>query len=144
LTVKTKAPSITKEWLAQQKHPVAQLVLDIRRLDRLKEVFVKNFVLESNHKGRIHCQFNQLKSDENGTVTGRFSSSQPNLQQIPKKGDDGKLIRTIFVAEDPAQRWHTQGRAGGGRRDQAHNGTGRSAQCAAQGRCHVRPQLGRV
>jgi DNA polymerase I-like protein with 3'-5' exonuclease and polymerase domains len=106
LTEKTKAPSITKEWLAQQKHPTTQLVLDIRRLDRLKEVFVKNFVLESNHKGRIHCQFNQLKSDENGTVTGRFSSSQPNLQQIPKRGDDGKLIRTIFVAEDSAQRWH--------------------------------------
>jgi DNA polymerase-1 len=62
-------------------------------------------VLEGNHKGRIHCQFNQLKSDENGTVTGRFSSSQPNLQQIPKKGEDGKPIRKLFLP-DEQQRWH--------------------------------------
>src|SRR5262249_1659859 len=71
-TEKTGAPSFTKTFLAQHDHPIAKLVLDVRRLDKLKETFVKGFVLEGNHKGRIHCQFNQLKSDENGTITGRF------------------------------------------------------------------------
>lgn len=91
--------------MAQHEHPVAQLVRDIRHLDRLKETFVKGFVLEGNYKGRIHCQFNQLRSDEGGTVTGRFSSSQPNLQQIPIRGDDSKPIRTVFIAEQ-SQHWH--------------------------------------
>jgi DNA polymerase I-like protein with 3'-5' exonuclease and polymerase domains len=105
LTEKTGAPSFTKAFLAQHEHPTAKLVHDIRRLDKLKETFVKGFVLEGNYKGRIHCQFNQLRSDEGGTVTGRFSSSQPNLQQIPIRGEEGKPIRTMFVPEQ-SQRWH--------------------------------------
>jgi DNA polymerase I-like protein with 3'-5' exonuclease and polymerase domains len=104
-TEKTEAPSFTKTFLAQHEHPIAKLVLDVRRLDKLKETFIKGFVLEGSYKGRIHCQFNQLKSDENGTVTGRFSSSQPNLQQIPVRGEDGKLIRTVFIP-DESQHWH--------------------------------------
>src|SRR5262249_23381456 len=104
-TEKTGAPSITKAWLVQHEHPIAKLVLDIRHLDKLKETFIKNFVLEGNYSGRIHCQFNQLRSDEGGTVTGRFSSSAPNLQQIPVRGNDGKSIRTIFIPEQ-SQLWH--------------------------------------
>ena len=104
-TEKTGAPSFTKTFLAQHEHPIAKLVLNIRHLGRLKETFVKGFVLESNYKGRIHCQFNQLKSDENGTVTGRFSSSQPNLQQIPVRGGDGKSIRKLFLPEQ-SQAWN--------------------------------------
>ena len=84
---KDGAPSFTKAFAgATRAHPIAKLIRDVRHLDRLKETFVKGFVLEGNYKGRIHCQFNQLRSDEDGTVTGRFSSSQPNLQQIPEKG----------------------------------------------------------
>ena len=105
LTEKTKAPSFTKASLALEEHPIAKLIRDVRHLDRLKETFVKGAVLEGNTKGRIHCQFNQLRSDEGGTVTGRFSSSQPNLQQVPKKGEDGKLVRKLFRPEE-LQRWH--------------------------------------
>jgi DNA polymerase-1 len=104
-TEKTGAPSFTKTFLAQHPHPIAQLINGIRHLDKLKETFVKGFVLEGNYKGRIHCQFNQLKSDENGTGTGRFSSSQPNLQQIPVREEDGKLIRRLFIPEQ-SQCWH--------------------------------------
>src|SRR5262249_39397986 len=104
-TEKTGAPSITKAWLGQHEHPIAKLVLDIRHLDKLRETFIKGFVLEGNYKGRVHCQFNQLRSDEGGTVTGRFSSSQPNLQQIPVRGEDGKLIRRIFLPDEP-EHWH--------------------------------------
>jgi len=72
-TEKTGAPSFTKMFLTQHEHPIAKLLLDIRHLNKLKETFIKGFVLEGNYKGRVHCQFNQLRSDENGTVTGRFS-----------------------------------------------------------------------
>src|SRR5262249_28346811 len=50
-TEKTGAPSFTRTFLAQQEHPIAQLILDVRRLDKLKETFIKGFVLEGNHKG---------------------------------------------------------------------------------------------
>ena len=98
-TPKTKAPSFTKLWLAQHKHPVAQTINEIRHLDKLRETFIKGFILDGHTKGRIHCQFHSLKGDENGTVTGRFSSSLPNLQQIPKRGKNGQLIRSLFLPD---------------------------------------------
>jgi DNA polymerase I-like protein with 3'-5' exonuclease and polymerase domains len=104
-TEKTGAPSFTKAFLTQHEHSIAKLILNVRRLNKLKETFVKGFVLEGNYKGRIHCQFNQLRSDEGGTVTGRFSSSQPNLQQIPIRGKDSKPIRKVFLP-DESQHWH--------------------------------------
>ena len=56
-------------------------------------------ILEHSHNGYIHCDFNPLRSDDGGTVTGRFSSSNPNLQQIPAKGDIGKRMREVFIPE---------------------------------------------
>jgi len=99
-TPKTNAPSFTKEWLAASKHPVAKLVHEIRHLDKLRETFVKGVVLDGNYKGRIHCSFNQLRSDATGTVSGRFSSSNPNLQQIPIRTEDGNIIRTLFLPDE--------------------------------------------
>ena len=53
------------------------------------------------HKGRIHADINQLRSEFGGTITGRFSMTHPNLQQIPKSGTDmGNQLRTIFVPEE--------------------------------------------
>jgi DNA polymerase I-like protein with 3'-5' exonuclease and polymerase domains len=98
-TPKTDAPSFTKEWLAACSHPVARTMHEIRHLDKLRETFVKGVVLESNYKGRLHCSFNQLRSDASGTVSGRFSSSQPNLQQIPTRTEEGTLIRALFLPE---------------------------------------------
>ena len=43
-------------------------------------------LLDFVHEGRIHADINQIRSDQGGTVTGRFSMSNPNLQQIPSKG----------------------------------------------------------
>tara|TARA_R100000315_G_scaffold46273_1_gene21189 strand:- start:19 stop:918 length:900 start_codon:yes stop_codon:yes gene_type:complete len=57
------------------------------------------------HKGRIHADINQLRSEFGGTVTGRFSMTHPNLQQIPKTGSDmGDQLRAIFVPEE-GHRW---------------------------------------
>jgi DNA polymerase I-like protein with 3'-5' exonuclease and polymerase domains len=98
-TPKTQAPSFTKEWLAACPHPIAKAVHAVRHLDKLRETFVKGVVLESNYKGRIHASFNQLRSDSSGTVSGRFSSSNPNLQQIPMRTEEGQLVRTLFLPD---------------------------------------------
>jgi DNA polymerase I-like protein with 3'-5' exonuclease and polymerase domains len=98
-TLITRAPSFTKEWLAHHEHPMARALRELRRLDKLKETFIKGAIIEGSYRGRIHCQFNQLRSDGLGTVSGRFSSSMPNLQQIPARGDDGKAIRSAFIPD---------------------------------------------
>jgi DNA polymerase I-like protein with 3'-5' exonuclease and polymerase domains len=104
-TAKTETPSFTKEWLAHCEHPVAGLIREARGLDKLKETFVKSFILEGHTNGRIHCQFNQLRSDKGGTISGRFSSSKPNLQQIPIRGTEAKIIRQAFIAEMDQDWW---------------------------------------
>ena len=51
--------------------------------------------------GRIHADINQIRSDQGGTVTGRFSMSNPNLQQIPARHPElGPMIRSIFIPEE--------------------------------------------
>jgi len=98
-TPKTNRPSFTKEWLAACQHPIGKLVQEIRHLDRMRNTFVKGVVLEGHHKGRLHASFNQLRSDATGTVSGRFSSSQPNLQQIPVRTELSKPIRSLFLPD---------------------------------------------
>jgi len=98
------APSFTKQFLQAHPHEVCQLLVRLREFDKADGTFI-NTILEHQHKGRIHCEFHQLRSDEGGTVTGRFSSSNPNLQQIPARDPDiKKLIRGLFVPED-GQMW---------------------------------------
>lgn len=104
-TKQTKAPSFRKEWLEQHQHPVAGLIREARGLDKLKETFIKGYLLEGHVGGRVHCQFHQLRSDEGGTVSGRFSSASPNLQNIPRRTEEGKLIRKAFVAEQDEHWW---------------------------------------
>lgn len=104
-TEKTNAPSFRKEFLMHHPHPVAGLLREVRHLDRLKETFIKGSVIEGSYKGRIHCNFNQLRTDAGGTVSGRFSSSQPNLQQVPIRGEDSVAVRSAFIPEK-GQTWH--------------------------------------
>jgi DNA polymerase I-like protein with 3'-5' exonuclease and polymerase domains len=93
-------PSITKEFLEHHEHPMARNLRELRKLDKLRETFIKGAIINGAYKGRIYCSFNQLRSDGFGTVSGRFSSSKPNLQQIPARGDDGQAIRRCFVPDD--------------------------------------------
>ena len=103
-TPKTDAPSFTKAWLEYHPHPVTDLIRKVRHLNKLCETFIKGFILEGHVNGRIYTNFNQLRSDAFGTVSGRLSSSQPNLQQIPVRSSEGKMIRSIFIPEEN-QRW---------------------------------------
>ena len=102
-TPKTGKPSFTKNYLKNHKDPVLRAINSAREADKLKNTFldsIKNFV----HNGRIHADIHQLKGDFGGTVTGRLSYSNPNLQQIPNYTDIGMGVRSIFVPEK-GHRW---------------------------------------
>lgn len=104
-TPKTNKPSFTKpsmERLATMGGVAGEFtaaVLEDRRIDKMVGTFLEGCILEAHHNGRVYCNFNQLKSDDGGTVSGRFSSSIPNLQFIPERTAEGKLIRSIFIPD---------------------------------------------
>jgi DNA polymerase-1 len=104
-TPKTDKPSFTAPFLEAQEHPVAGLIKEARRLDKMIGTFLEGGMLNRHHNGRLYTQFNQLRSDEGGTVSGRFSSQGPNLQFIPVRTDDGKRIRKLFLPDD-GQLWY--------------------------------------
>jgi len=98
-TEKTDAPSFTKNFLKNHPHPVIKLISRAREINKAHTTFIDT-ILKHSHKGRIHAEINQLRSDQGGTVTGRFSYSNPNLQQIPARDKElGPMIRSIFIPE---------------------------------------------
>lgn len=106
-TAKTNKPSFTKGWLEHNNHPVSRLIKSVRHLDKFCGTFMEGYILEGNINGRLHTTFNQLKSDGGtGTVSGRFSSTGPNLQNIPTRTAEGKLIREAFIP-DAGQKWYS-------------------------------------
>jgi len=100
LTEKSKSPSFTTNWLTNNEHPLAKLIKEAREINKLHSTFIDS-ILRYTHKGRIHAEINQLRSDQGGTVTGRLSYSNPNLQQVPAKNKEyGKLIRGLFLPNE--------------------------------------------
>lgn len=98
--------SIVKPWLENIPHPIAELTLRIRLLDKMRGTFVEGYILESNINGMLYGSFNQLRGDDNGTRSGRFSSSNPNLQNIPSRDPVyGPLIRGMFVPDYDHSLW---------------------------------------
>ena len=83
------------EDLESYGYNIARLLLDYRKLNKLKTTYVDTLPNLVDSNSRIHTSFNQI-----GTATGRLSSSDPNLQNIPVKTDDGIKIREGFVAEE--------------------------------------------
>ncbi len=104
VTEKTSAPSFTKNFLQNHPHPVVQQIARAREINKAHTTFIDT-ILKHSHKGRIHAEINQLRGDNGGTVTGRFSYSNPNLQQIPARNKElGPLIRSLFIPEK-GHRW---------------------------------------
>jgi len=98
-TEKTNSPSFTKNFLQNHAHPLVKRIARAREINKAHTTFIDT-ILKHNHKGRIHAEINQLRSDNGGTVTGRFSYSNPNLQQIPARNKElGPRIRSLFVPE---------------------------------------------
>ena len=98
---KTKAglPQLPKDFLKTHENRFLRMIVKARECDKAKGTFVEG-LLEFVHEGRIHADINQIRSDQGGTVTGRFSMSNPNLQQIPSRGIIGKKMRELFLPED--------------------------------------------
>jgi len=99
-TEKTDAPSFTKNFLQEHEHPVVNLIAKAREVNKAHTTFIDS-ILRYEHKGRIHAEINQLRNAGGGTVTGRFSYQNPNLQQIPARNKDlGPKIRSLFLPEE--------------------------------------------
>ena len=99
-TEKSKAPSFTKNFLQEHKHPLVQKIAKAREINKAHTTFIDT-IIRYEHKGRIHADINQIRSDQGGTVTGRFSYSNPNLQQLPARNKDlGPMIRSLFLPDE--------------------------------------------
>jgi len=96
---KTGLPQLPKDYLSTHKNKYLRLIAKARNFDKTKNTFIEG-LLGFVHEGRIHADINQIRSDDGGTVTGRFSMSNPNLQQIPSRGFIGKKMRELFLPED--------------------------------------------
>ena len=98
-TEKTNSPSFTKNFLQNHPHPVVKKIARAREINKAHTTFIDT-ILKHSYKGRIHAEINQLRSDNGGTVTGRFSYANPNLQQIPARNKElGPRIRSLFIPE---------------------------------------------
>ena len=116
MTPKTKKPSITDTLFHEHRgDPLVDAIASGRRVATLINTFIDGHILGHHINGRIHCTFNQLRSDKGGTITGRLSSSDPNLQNIPSRQNEAdeamhlgeeviKLIRGQFVP-DEGEEW---------------------------------------
>jgi len=97
-TAKTKSYSTGQdvlEQLAAMGHDVPRLILEHRELHKLRSTYVDALPGLVDENGRIHTSFNQAVA-----ATGRLSSSDPNLQNIPVRTEQGRAIRKAFVADD--------------------------------------------
>ncbi len=78
-----------------EEHLIASYLLDYRQIEKLKSTYTNSLIsLARENSHRVHTYFNQA-----GTITGRLSSSGPNLQNIPIKTENGRKIRKAFIAE---------------------------------------------
>jgi DNA polymerase I-like protein with 3'-5' exonuclease and polymerase domains len=99
-TLKGQA-SFTKSFLNTHSHPIAQAIVDAREYNKASGTFVGALMDYAHFDGRIHGHINQLRSDEGGTVSGRLSMANPNLQQIPARHPEiGPAIRSLFLPEE--------------------------------------------
>ena len=99
VTPKSKMPQLPKDYLRKHNNKCLRMIAKAREYDKAVNTFIDG-LLEYVHEGRIHADINQIRSDTGGTVTGRFSMSNPNLQQIPAKGYIGGKMRELFIPED--------------------------------------------
>ena len=92
---KGKVVSTAQDVLEElaEEHPIAALVIEHRQLQKLKSTYLDQLPALADSNGRIHTTFNQV-----GTATGRLSSTNPNLQNIPTRTVIGREIRAAFIA----------------------------------------------
>ena len=95
------APSFTKNFLDNCEHPVAKLIVEARETNKTHSTFLQPYMDFSAKTGRIHPHVNQMRNDEGGTITGRLSMNNPNLQQVPARHEIiGPMVRSLFLPEE--------------------------------------------
>ncbi len=97
------APSFVKEFLENHDHEFANAVTELRGIEKLRGTFVEGYLLGSHVNGKVHGSFHPLMGTEGGAKTGRFSSSDPNLQNIPVR--HGKEVRRSFIYDAGHKQW---------------------------------------
>jgi len=103
-TSKSGEPSFTQNWLSNSEHEISRCIVSARELNKFRNTFL-NSILKFENKGRIHAEIQQLRNDFGGTVSGRLSMSNPNLQQLPARNKEfGPMIRGLFLPEE-GYRW---------------------------------------
>ena len=99
------APSFTKSFLESCEHPIAKAIVEVREINKTYNTFLQPYLDASEATGRIHSHISQLRGETGGTVTGRLSMNQPNLQQVPARHPIiGPMIRGLFLPEE-GQLW---------------------------------------
>lgn len=124
---RTGRPSFTADSLKIIKHPIPKLILEERRLKKLISTFINGYIFDAHVNGKVYCSFHPMLSEHGGAKTGRFSSSDPNLQNIPIRTPEGKMMRALFTYDYG----HAQYRSGDYSQIEyrllAHNATGEGA-----------------
>ena len=96
--------SFQRQWLENHEHDLPKMIVEARKLNKARTTFIEKMISEHSYNGRIHAEAHPLRNDSGGTVSGRFSYSNPNLQQVPARDPEiGNLIRSIFIPEDSCQ-----------------------------------------
>jgi DNA polymerase I-like protein with 3'-5' exonuclease and polymerase domains len=94
-------PSFTKGFLDNCPHPIAKMIVEARETNKTHGTFLRPYLEFSAKTGRIHPHVNQMRSDDGGTVTGRLSMANPNLQQVPARHEIiGPMVRSLFLPEE--------------------------------------------
>lgn len=98
-------PCFSSEMIPE--HEAFNLVLEIRKYYKARDTYIRGYIFGCTVDGWLHGQYNQLKSDTGGTVTGRLSSSNPNMQNLPnpKSSQIGKDIRGLFLPDNEHELW---------------------------------------
>lgn len=100
-------PTFAKKAMEQINHPFAKLIPQMTSYRQIRDAFIDGFEHYIHEDGCVHTSFNQLRGDEFGTGTGRLSSSNPNMQQSPKRNAEmGAITRSLFKAP-PGHVWHS-------------------------------------
>jgi len=95
------APSFTKSFLESCEHPIAKAIVEAREINKTHNTFLTPYLDASEATGRIHSHVSQLRGETGGTVTGRLSMNQPNLQQVPARHPViGPMVRGLFLPEE--------------------------------------------
>lgn len=99
-------PSFTSNWLSTCDAPIAAQILDLRKLIKTRSTFIEGAIIEKQVNGKVYPNFHPLRGDEFGTISGRFSCTNPNLQQQSKRDKKwAPIVRSLFIPEAGYPSW---------------------------------------